>query len=329
MANETAQPLFLGVDGGQTHTIAVLANQEGRVLGVGRAGPCNHFAEPGGPERFRTALQQVIRAAFVEAGYPLQNLAAACFGLTGAWDHAPEVVRALLPVGRLLAVEDTVTAQAGAFAAGPGIVVISGTGSVAYGKDEAGNISRSGGWGYLMGDEGSGYDIGQQALRVAAQAYDNRGPATSLVELIPDQFGLTTLEAVQAALYDGRLSRSDIAGLATVTTKAAIQGDTFAAAIFEAAGAALALTAIAVARRLVWSAPIISPVGGVFKAGAIIFESFKRRLIETFPQATIHPPRYPPVLGALLLALQEGGYSPDQALLQYLDQMVIPLRLTD
>src|SRR5262245_40009546 len=110
MPGRSTSPLFLGADGGQSHSLALLVDGEGRVLGQGRAGACNHFNEPGGPERFRSALAQIISGAFAEAGVPLQTLTSACFGLTGAWDQAPAVVRALLPVERLLAVEDTVTA---------------------------------------------------------------------------------------------------------------------------------------------------------------------------------------------------------------------------
>lgn len=323
-------PLFLGADGGQSHSIAVLADREGRVLGIGRAGSCNHFDEPGGPERFRSALTQIISDAFAEAGRPLQALASACFGLTGAWEHAPAVVRAILPVGQLIAVEDTVTAQAGAFAAGPGIVVIAGTGSVAYGQDDAGKTARAGGWGYLMGDEGSGYDIGQRSLRAAAQAQDGRGPATFLVDLIPAHFGLPTLEAVQTWVYAGRLTRTDIAGLTLLTAAAAApHNDPVARAIFAEAGQALAATAQAVARQLDWSVPRVSPVGGVFKAGPLILEPFSRSLRQLLPQAVMQPPRYPQVLGALLLALQAAGYPPDQALRRRLDQAVVECNLSD
>jgi N-acetylglucosamine kinase-like BadF-type ATPase len=233
----------------------------------------------------------------------------------------------LLPVERLISVEDTITSQAGAFAAGPGIVVISGTGSVAYGKDETGNIGRAGGWGYLMGDEGSGYDIGRRALQAAAQACDGRGTATLLVKLIPARFGLADLEAVREALYAGRLTRADVAGLATMAAKAADQGDETARVIFAQAGAELALTAIAVTRHLAWTAPLVSPVGGVFRAGPIILEPFRRRLAEIFPNVTVQSPRYPPVLGALLLALQEKGYSPDERVLERLDRAVIQQQL--
>jgi N-acetylglucosamine kinase-like BadF-type ATPase len=211
---EAHRLLFLGVDGGQTHTIAVLADGAGRLLAVATAGPCPVFDEPGGPERFRAVLAQAVHGAFAAAGLAVTGLAAAGLGLTGSWEHAPAVVQALLPVERLVAVEDTVTAQVGAFAGGPGLVLIAGTGSVAYGRNEAGQVARAGGWGHVLGDEGSGFDIGQQALRAAAQAADKRGPATTLLRQIPAHFGLPHLEAVKEAIDATRLSFVEIAGLA-------------------------------------------------------------------------------------------------------------------
>ena len=177
-----------------------------------------------------------------------------------------------------------------------------------------------------MDDEGSGYDIGRKALLAAARAYDGRGPATLLLELIPAHFELSDLEAVQEALHAGPLSRADVASLATLTAQAASEQDAVTCAIFEAAGSALAGMAIAIARRLSWSAPFVSTVGGVFKAGVVILNPFTRCLAQDLPEATLTPPRYPPVLGAVLLALQKGGYSLNQPILQHLDQALAQLK---
>lgn len=299
--------LFLGVDGGQSHSLAVLADDRGRLLGLGRGGACNHFDEPGGPARFETTLRQVISAAFAEAGLPVQPLAAAGLGLTGAWEHAPAVVAGIVPVGHLVAVEDTVTAWVGALAGQPGLVVIGGTGSVAYGRDERGQTARAGGWGYWLGDEGSGFDLGRQALRAAAQASDGRGPATRLQAHIPAHFGLPDLPAVAAALYAGRLNRADVAGLARLVVQTAAEPDPVARALVAAAGTALADLAVAVARRLAWPAPPVSPVGGLFAAGELLRQPFTTRLQAELPGASLRPARYPPVLGGLLLAWQAAG----------------------
>lgn len=312
--------LFLGVDGGQSHSVAVLTDQTGQVLGTGWGGPCNHFDEPGGEERLRSVLSHITLEAFRDAGLPVQKLAAAYLGLTGAWDHAFNVFQSLLPVERLTAVEDTVIAQAGAFAGAPGIVVIAGTGAVAYGRDETGRIARADGWGYLLGDEGSGYDIGRRSLRAAARAFDERGPATVLLDMIPAYFTAVNLEAVGQAVYSGQLSRADVAGLAVVVGRAAANGDPVARAILEEAAASLAQTVVAVAQRLSWDVPPVSPVGGVFEAGTMIYSPFEHTLAAKLPGVQLVPPRYPPVLGAVLLALREAGHTFSQVILEHLDQ---------
>jgi N-acetylglucosamine kinase-like BadF-type ATPase len=179
-----------------------------------------------------------------------------------------------------------------------------------------------------MGDEGSAYDIGRQALQAAAQAFDGRGPDTLLLDRIPEYFDLLDLQAVQEALHSGRLSRVDVASLAKVTAGAASEQDTVACAVFDAAAASLAGMAIAAARCLSWTAPQVSIVGGVFKAGSIMLDPFMRYLVGTLPEATVAPPRYPPVLGALLLALEEGGCSLDQMVFQHLDRAAEQLELS-
>jgi N-acetylglucosamine kinase-like BadF-type ATPase len=264
-------------------------------------------------------LHQLITTAFAAANQPLTPLKAACLGLTGGWEQAPAMIRELVAVEQLISVQDTVTAHAGALAGQAGIIVISGTGSVAYGQTESGEKATAGGWGYLMGDEGSGYDIGRQALGAAAQALDGRGPATFLVERIPAHFGLTNLTAVHAALYSGQLLRAQIAGLAAVVAQAAGQGDSVALHLFEQAGDALAQAVSAVARRLAWPNPPVSGVGGVFKAGEIIRRPFQQHLHDRLPQAQFYPARYPPVMGAVLLAWQAGGYPPRPEMLQQLE----------
>ncbi len=311
--------LFLGADCGQTHSLSILADEQGRVLGMGRAGPCNHVGEPGGQERFRQALTQVIRSAFDDAGQPLRaGLKAACLGLTGGWDRAAAVIEALLPVHHLAAVEDTVTAQTGAFAGGPGIVVIAGTGSAAYGQHPDGRTARSGGWGYLLGDEGSAFDIGREALRAAARAADGRGPHTTLVELIPAALSLPDLEAVRQAASSGQLSRPSIASLASQAARAAAEGDPVAQGLFHAAAEWLARSAQAVAHALSWEDPPVSLVGGVARAGPHLITPFTRALLHLLPMASFRKPRYPPAVGALLRALAAGGVRPTDALHDHL-----------
>ena len=196
--------LLLAVDGGQTSTLALVATRSGEIIGVGQAGPANHIHEPGGYERQRLALETAVQTALNAVGQPLSAVSHACVGLSGARDVSVTIARSLMPHVEVQVEKDMVTALAGASDARPGIIVIGGTGSVAYGQNAAGETALAGGWGYLMGDEGSGYDIGLQALRAACQAQDGRGPATTLQQLILAHFDMPDLHEVHRHIYSGR-----------------------------------------------------------------------------------------------------------------------------
>jgi len=226
-------------------------------------------------------------------------------------------------VQHLIAEPDMVTAHAGAFGGGPGVIVIAGTGSIAYGKDAAGQQARSGGWGYAMGDEGSGYDIGRQALMAAARMEDGRGPHTSLLAALLDHFQLASLWEVRTALYGGKISRPQIAALAPLVFQACRQGDEAAQWIVDQAACHLAQLATAVLGRLCWEEPAyVTPVGGVFQAGETIMNPFQTKLKARCPDARVVPTRYPPVIGALLLAYRAGQVSIDVEQLEAITQKI-------
>ena len=176
----------VGVDGGQSSTLAVVVDAAGRVLGAGKAGPSNHITEPGGPERCRRAVADSVAAAVKAAGLTLGDVAYVMCGMTGAFPATREAVARALPDTSHDMVHDSVTAFHGATGGRAGAIVIGGTGSVGYGEDGAGNSLRLGGWGYLMGDEGSAYWIALQAVRGIAAAYDGRAPKTALLRLLPE-----------------------------------------------------------------------------------------------------------------------------------------------
>jgi N-acetylglucosamine kinase-like BadF-type ATPase len=156
--------LILGVDGGQTSTAALLATSEGEIVGVGAGGEANHIHEPGGMERMERSLRDAVSGAFAHAGISPLAVESACFGMTGGAEHVPPVAAKFLAARTLTAYHDVVTALAGASLAQAGVVVIAGTGAIAYGRADDGREAKADGWGYLMGDAGSAYDIGFQAL---------------------------------------------------------------------------------------------------------------------------------------------------------------------
>ncbi|NPV67698.1 MAG: ATPase [Anaerolineae bacterium] len=306
-----ADELVLAVDGGQSRTLALIATLDGRVLGAGLGGPANHVHEPGGMARMTRALQEAISGAFQQAGLAADRVSSAWFGMTGGAEVVPGIVREFLVCDRLRADDDTVTALAGASLARPGVVVIAGTGAVAYGQTADGRRARSGGWGYLMGDEGSAYDLGIQALRAATQAADGRGAPTMLMDAVPGYFGAGDLHALHTLIYSGAVSRPQIAALARVVSQAAADGDGVARMLLAEAGQALARAALAVLARLemLESGMAVYPTGGVFQAGPLLLEPFAASLRDASPCSSVRQAAFAPVVGALLLALQQAGVS--------------------
>lgn len=309
--------LILGVDGGQTSTVALLATRAGVIVGVGYGGEANHVHEPGGMERMERSLRDAVTGAFAQAGIAPIAAASACFGMTGGAEYVPNVAPKFLDAAALTAYHDVVTALAGASVASSGIVVIAGTGAIAYGRSADGRSARADGWGYLMGDEGSGYDIGVQALRAAAQSADGRSERSLLERSVPRFWKKADLSEVHRALYSQQIGRAEIAGLAWVVDCAAEAGDAAAREILARAGASLAQSAHAVIEALGMTdeAVFVYPTGGVFRAGHWVLEPFGSELRRLAPDAQTRQPAFPQVVGALLLAYQQVGIALDEALL--------------
>jgi N-acetylglucosamine kinase-like BadF-type ATPase len=312
---------ILGIDGGQSSTLALLCDQTGILLGIGHGGPSNHVREPGGKARLRDALHKSIQAAFANAGLPLTPVAAACCGMTGGDEYVSELLSTIIKIGNLQIEYDYVTAHAAALAGEPGVIVIAGTGSIAFGVNAAGQRARAGGWAYVMGDEGSGYDLGRQALIAAARACDGRGPTTSLSEAIPKYFEKKTLWDVRMAIHTGEIDRPSIAQLSHLVVAASAAGDEVAQSILDYGGKDLAEAAVAVlcALGMLGQPATVSTVGGVFQAGDTILRPMARHLLATAPRAQIRPPVYPPALGPVLLALQLIGNRIDASVKKQLD----------
>lgn len=310
---------FLGVDGGQTSTLTVLVNQDGEILASALSGPCNHIHEPGGLERQYRALREGYEQVMAAAGVN-DELACAYLGLTGS--GSPEVAARVYRTARLVLKSDTVTALAGAIPEMVGVIVISGTGSVAYGRNASGAEALAGGMGYFAGDEGSGYEIAQRGIQAIYQAADGRGPQTLLTDLILAGFECQTLRELHHKIYSGALSRDRLARAASMVGRAASQGDAVAIRILANAGDELGRAVAAVLTRLeMTAAPVpVAPIGGVFNSGRLVTGPLLARVHQTNPQAYLTPPRFIPAIGAAILALREGGIMVDERILAALER---------
>ena len=307
--------LILGVDGGQTSTKCVLMDADGRVLGHGRGVGLIHLAAEGGPERMREALGACIASAFADADIEARPLEAIGLGLTGITSaEAPEAqtVRTLVAetfMPRIVVVEnDAYTALLGAHAGGPGVVAISGTGSIVCGINARGDLARAGGWGWLLGDEGSGLWIGRSGLMAALRAVDEIGPPTALVGGFLSHFAIGDMLAVKPIVYRSDFGAKGFAALAAVVSDAARDGDAVAQDVIAAGGAALAELVSAVVRRLDADAALpVAPVGGAFEHVHGLRDVFALALKQRAPSCQVVDPQASPMHGAALMALRAAG----------------------
>jgi N-acetylglucosamine kinase len=301
--------LYLGVDGGQSGTTAVIGDEGGRILGTGTAGPCNHATEGEGRAKLERAVTGSVGDACAQAGLDLATVRfeAACFGMSGGPDDKREILAATLRVGCLVVTNDAVISLAGATATGQGIVTIAGTGSIAFGRNPAGRTARAGGWGYVFGDEGGGFDIARQAARAALRLEEGWGPPTVLREVLLEATGSESANQMLHRFYTGEWPRSRVATLARLVDKAAVEGDAVALGILRGAARELATLAGAVREEL-WAPEArieIAYIGGVFQS-AILLESF-RTLVESEEGVRCGPPRRGPAEGALREAYRSVG----------------------
>ncbi|HZL91016.1 MAG TPA: BadF/BadG/BcrA/BcrD ATPase family protein [Pirellulaceae bacterium] len=323
----TNAPLVLGIDGGGTKTVAWLAllnplppgegglrsnPGEGSpvshdVLGRGTAGPGNPRAA--GFDVAQTNIDAAIDAAFAEAKLPRQPVAAACFGLAGCGRAEEQERMTAWAESRSIAymIEVTGDAEPLLAAASPenwGIALICGTGSLAWGRNQRGQAARCGGWGYLMGDDGSAYAIALAGLRAAVRAADGRGAPTVLLSHFLVQFGVTDAEQLVGKVYVPEMSVDRIAALAATVFRSA-PSDAVSQRIIAGAAKELAKMTAALVGRL-QLAPRGFPLA---LAGSVLLNQpdFQRLVRSEIAMRGLKPSEVAvaePVIGAVKLARQ-------------------------
>ncbi len=300
---------FLGVDGGQSTTTAWIGDASGRVIGAGHSGPCNHVGAEAGRRRFTAAVTDCVSGACSEAGLDAREVEfeAACLGFSGGPADKEALVRALVRAARLLVTDDASIALAGATGGAPGIVVIAGTGSIAFGRNSRLATARAGGWGYLFGDEGGAFDLVRQALRAALRDEEHWGPPTNLRTVLLAATGAADAHELMHRFYTDSYPRDRIATFAGLVGDVARYGDAVALELLHTAGTQLAALAGAVRRQLFADdeAAVVAGVGGVFE-DAYVRERF-RALVERNASNRCVDPLYPPAGGALLEAYRLAG----------------------
>jgi glucosamine kinase len=303
-------PFYAGIDGGQSSTIAVVLDARGIVVGRGTAGPSDHVDEPATTQRAAVACETAVAGALRSAGLaPDTGLDAVVIGLSGYegnwYGREPDFGRAIVRYEH-----DTVIALAGAIRERPAVVVIAGTGSVAYGESANRDPIRAGGFGYLFGDEGSSYAIARTALAAAMRMTD-RGVLTDLGSAALAFFDCKNLRALARAVSLREISRPQLASFSRVVFDAARLGDPEAAAIVAEAAAALAGLAQLIVEQL--GSADVPAVPVAFVGGAMDNTELRlaatRRLESATSLARVVTPASEPAVGAALLAFQPSGSS--------------------
>jgi glucosamine kinase len=303
----------LGIDAGGTKTVCQLADEHGEVLAEARRGGAN--LQAAGELEVEKVLHDVMEEAIGDHDV---RPAAICLGVAGVDrpDDARVMQGLMRRIGykaRVLVVNDALVALEAGAPGIPGVVVIAGTGSIAYGRNAHNQAARAGGWGYMLGDEGSGYWIGRAALPAEQPEADRRGPATQLTGLLLHYYGVARAQDLIAQVYHGSLRPSAIAALAQCVQGAFSDGDTVAIGILRSAADQLESSAMSVARRLelIGSDFPVVLSGGIFKAVPWLEEELTRRLPLAAPRSRTILLNEEPAGGAVRLALAEarGGYA--------------------
>jgi N-acetylglucosamine kinase-like BadF-type ATPase len=304
---------FLGVDGGQSSTTALISDESGRVLGAGKGGPCNHVGATGGREKFTRAVRDCVSKACQEAGLdPDQTrFAAACLGFSGGPADKRPILEQIVAAEKLIVTTDALIALSGATAGQPGIITIAGTGSISFGRNGSGKTARAGGWGYIFGDEGGAFDLVRQALRAALRFEEGWGEPTELRHMLLACTGSSSANELLHRFYTADFPRERIASYAKLVDQAAAAGDPAARQILERSAQHLASITAAVRGQLFEPAEtiIVSCAGGVFRS-EILLERF-RTLVELHEGTRCRPPVHGAAAGALIEAHRAAGLAPE------------------
>ena len=298
--------LVVGVDGGGTRTRAAVLD-DGRVLGEGTAGPSNPLRV--GIANGAVAIREAIDKACAAARIHRDEIVAAGVGLAGVRRkdiraRMHDVLVESLGIENIDLVSDGDIALYGATDGRPGVVVISGTGSISVGVNRQRKHAYAGGWGPVAGDEGSGSWIARRALQAVARATDERGPKTGLTKAACEFFQVAAADDLSTAIYAPTMTNERIAAFSKLVIDAARKGDEVARDILKDAGRELGKAAITVIKKLKMQDERfqIALVGGVFAAGELVTDALREQIASVAQRAFIDEPSFPPTVAAARMA---------------------------
>jgi len=299
---------FIGIDGGGTKTKAILVDEKGNILAESKDAASNYHAV--GKEETSQVLSNLFNQLSLLSGIDIEECRSICIGMAGLGRPDDQVIirRICQKIGissrNLILTHDAEIALIGGAMKNYGVLLNSGTGSIAYGIDRTGKSARASGWGHLLGDEGSAYDIAIQGLRAIVRAHDGRNVQTFLTQIILNRLGFDSPEQLVSWVYS--VDKKDIAELASSVFYASAQKDQIANKIIGTAANELILSAKVVIEKLDFSGQEFDIVlsGGIFSNQLSFVQIIQKRLTLLIPNAKIHLPIHEPVYGAVMLASQ-------------------------
>ena len=301
--------LILGVDGGGTKTVAVLARRGKKdfsILGRGVSQASNPRVV--GFSNASRAIHDAVKLAFKDAGIPFTKVGFLAAGISGAGrdeeKNALQIALASLAGKVIISTDASLVLEEGLME-GWGIAVISGTGSIVLGKNQQGESFRAGGWGSVLGDEGSGYALGMGALKLLTHFADGREKQSPLQDKILAHLGIVHATEIVALLHEDKLDKSMIANLAIEVLHAHGLGDMYASSLINDQAGQLASCVGAVHKQMNLKDEMVP----LTLAGSLICQSdvFRQAFLEHLQILDIKVGLltlvHEPALGALRMAL--------------------------
>jgi glucosamine kinase len=298
----------MGVDGGATKTLAAVLDLREQTLHLGHGGSSN--ADAVGAHAATDSLVKATDEAVARAGIEREQLDAAVLAIAGTdTDAVAAHVRERCP-GTWVVVNDVVGAWAAATDARPGVGVISGTGSNVFGVGPSGSAWRAGGWGHVLGDEGSGYWLAVQSIKAALADRERSGPQTALSQAAVSFFDVDSVEALAMLVYSKPLTKGEIAAFAIDTARVAHEGDAVARGLYGRAAAELGRQVAAVVEQTGLQGEFpVGLSGSAFKAGELFVAPLSEVIHRFAPRAHVAVVEMTPVGGCVLLAARACGHT--------------------
>lgn len=316
----------IGIDGGGTKTCGLISDLAGNLLFKAYR-DCSNYLQVGIPQA-KNNLVSLIDELLSSQKATRDALSIACLGLAGAGRESDRntimefLTEAGLEKNKLKIVPDFLIGLASGTFSEPGIIIISGTGSVVFGINKKGEMKRAGGWGHILADEGAGYQFGQEALKAVMRAYDGRGPATLLTDKILKFLSLENPEQlVKWSLNDG-LKKDKVASLAPLVFEAYKEGDKVAEEIIDlaCAGITYAVKAVVTGLKMELEPFKVVLTGGNFLNQPIYVEKITPKIKSIAPNAQVILPRFEPAVGAVFLALKERNIDLNETIIQNIEK---------